>query len=170
MASPYLERQARSVLDALLDATMPQGCGRSAFFRVINAMQLSVMITDRSSGTKGGPRILHVNDALCTMMGYPRDALIGQTPGMFQGPRTDLATAHRFRHRLHNHGQASTRLINYRADGTELTVDLLATQMVLGTPIDDEVYVAYSHRAVSAHVAASAAAGADDAAIFNRRR
>ena len=157
MVSPYLQQQPRTLLDALLDRSLPFENSRAAFFQVMDYLQLAVMITDRASSRADGPRFLYVNNALCKMTGYTREALIGQTPRLFQGPRTDVVKACRFRLALQNTGTASVRLVNYGADGAEMLVDIMASRIALGTPVDDEVYLAFSQR-VAAQTARTVAA------------
>ena len=81
----------------------------------------SVLITDAQLD-KPGPRIVYVNRAFAQMTGYERKEVLGQTPRILQGPKTDRAVLDRLRERLENglsfHGEA----VNYRKDGSEFTM------------------------------------------------
>ena len=82
----------------------------------------SVLITSAKAGPDGYP-IVYVNRAFTEMTGYPADAVIGLTPGILQGPKTDKPTLKRLSQDLAAgrsfHGQA----INYRRDGTEFSLE-----------------------------------------------
>jgi PAS domain S-box-containing protein len=71
-----------------------------------------------------GPRILHVNDAFCRITGYRADELIGQTPRMLQGSRTNRAVLSAMRAALDAHRQFAGELVNYRKDGRDYTVQI----------------------------------------------
>src|SRR5262245_53627520 len=71
-----------------------------------------------------GPRIVHVNDALCRLTGYRSDDLIGNTPRLLQGAKTNRAVLGAMRSALDVHRQFAGELINYRKDGREYCVQL----------------------------------------------
>lgn len=81
----------------------------------------SVLITDAQLDSPG-PRILYVNRAFAQMTGYDREDVLGRTPRILQGPKTDRAVLDRLRERLEQglnfHGEA----INYRKDGSEFVM------------------------------------------------
>ncbi len=81
----------------------------------------SVLITDAQLD-EPGPRIVYVNRAFAQMTGYERKEVLGQTPRILQGPKTDRAVLDRLRERLEQglsfHGEA----VNYRKDGSEFTM------------------------------------------------
>jgi len=78
----------------------------------------SILITEAQLDPPG-PRILFVNPAFTTMTGYTAAEVLGKTPRLLQGPRTDKAVLARLRQTL-SRGQAFRgEVINYRKDGSE---------------------------------------------------
>ncbi len=71
-----------------------------------------------------GPRIVHVNDALCRITGYRPDELIGNTPRLLQGGKTNRAVLAAMRSSLDVHRQFAGELVNYRKGGREYSVEL----------------------------------------------
>ncbi len=65
-----------------------------------------------------GPKIIFVNQAFTKMTGYKPEDVLGQSPRLLQGPKTDRAVLEQLRQSLVKgqifHGEA----INYRKDGT----------------------------------------------------
>ena len=82
----------------------------------------SVLITEGNT-TQGGYPIVYVNQAFTDMTGYGADEIIGKSPAILQGPKTDATVLNRLASDLSAgrtfHGQA----INYRKDGSEFTLE-----------------------------------------------
>lgn len=70
----------------------------------------AVLITDANLAN-GGPLIVYVNPAFCTMTGYTAEELIGLSPRILQGADTDPQVIERLRQCL------SERLFFRRVDG-----------------------------------------------------
>jgi PAS domain S-box-containing protein len=82
----------------------------------------SVMITTAEADHDRYP-IVYVNEAFTAMTGYSVEEVIGKTPAILQGPKTDAAVLERLAADLSAgrlfHGQA----INYRKDGSEFAIE-----------------------------------------------
>lgn len=81
----------------------------------------AICITDANLD-RPGPFIIQVNDKLCEITGYSREELIGKTPRIFQGPKSNR-NAHKLLKEVLPKGeffQATT--VNYRKDGSEFNV------------------------------------------------
>jgi len=78
----------------------------------------SVMITDAQLDLPG-PKIVFVNPAFTQMTGYSSAEVIGQTPRILQGPRTDQDLLARLRETLERGEVFDGEAIQYRKDGTE---------------------------------------------------
>jgi PAS domain S-box-containing protein len=82
----------------------------------------SIMITDAELDLPG-PRIIFVNSAFTRMTGYTMAELVGKTPRIFQGPRTDRSVLQRLRQNLGRGENFAGEAINYRKDGTEFFLE-----------------------------------------------
>ncbi|MEX1213345.1 MAG: PAS domain-containing protein [Balneolaceae bacterium] len=78
----------------------------------------SILITDLEMEDPG-PRIVYVNDGFTRITGYSRDEVIGKSPRILQGEKTDQAVLNRLRERLSSGQPFFGQAINYRKDGTE---------------------------------------------------
>ena len=77
----------------------------------------SIIITDAELDLPG-PRIIFVNPAFTEQTGYSAEEVIGRTPRILQGPRTDRALLDRLRRNLTEGEAFEGEGINYRKDGT----------------------------------------------------
>ena len=66
-----------------------------------------------------GPEIIFVNQAFTKMTGYQADEIIGQTPRILQGEKTDLSIFQDLKSKLRRGEIFFAQAINYRKDGTE---------------------------------------------------
>ncbi|BAU14431.1 chromatic acclimation sensor CcaS [Leptolyngbya sp. NIES-3755] len=90
---------------------------------VVNASD-AVVITEAEPVEPPGPRIIYVNDAFTKMMGYEREEVIGKTPRILQGPKTNWAILKDIRSALKNWQPAIAELVNYHKDGSEVWIEL----------------------------------------------
>ena len=70
-----------------------------------------------------GPTTLYVNEAFVRLTGYPREALIGSTPRLHQGPATDRAELDRLKSNLAAGDAFDGVVWNIRGDGTAYQVE-----------------------------------------------
>lgn len=96
--------------------------GAELALQVIESWREAVVVTDAVLD-EPGPRIVAVNDAFCSMCGWPREDLIGRSPRVLQGPGTDALVLRAFRRALENDRPFSARTFNYRRDGREYVVE-----------------------------------------------
>lgn len=66
-----------------------------------------------------GPKIIYVNRALEIMTGYRAAEMIGQTPRILQGPKTNKHELQRLKEALRRWEACTVEVVNYRKDGTE---------------------------------------------------
>lgn len=78
----------------------------------------SILITELTL-EKPGPRIVYVNAGFCKMTGYSKEEVIGKTPRILQGPKTDREVLDKLKRRLKEGHSFFGQAINYRKDGSE---------------------------------------------------
>ncbi|GAB4456234.1 MAG: hypothetical protein OHK0029_13850 [Armatimonadaceae bacterium] len=83
-----------------------------------------VVITEAEPVRGVGPRILFVNDAFERHTGYTREKVLGQTPQILQGPKTQPEALERIRKALNNWQPVREELINYKKSGEEIWLEL----------------------------------------------
>ncbi len=83
----------------------------------VRVSRSSIVVTDAELG-RPGPTILWVNDAFERLTGYKRSEVVGRSPRLLQGPRTDRQVLTRLRHLLDAGEDFEGETINYRRDGT----------------------------------------------------
>ncbi len=92
----------------------------------------SVLITEAEPFDLPGPRILYVNEAFTRMTGYTAEEVIGKTPRILQGIKTDKEELKRIGKCLRSWKQCEATLINYKKNGEEFWINFSLN------PVSDE--------------------------------
>lgn len=93
--------------------------------KLVQKISDTVMITEAENiEAPDGPKILYVNDAFTKMSGYSSTEVIGKTPRILQGPKTDKQELKRIKQALQNFESVKSTLINYSKQGEEYYVEL----------------------------------------------
>lgn len=83
-----------------------------------------VLITEAEPFDEPGPRIVFVNDAFERRTGYSREEVIGKTPRILQGPKTQRPELDRMNAALKKWQPVRAELINYTKTGEEFWIEL----------------------------------------------
>ncbi len=75
------------------------------------------------------PKIVYVNEALCRITGYDSDELVGRTPRMLQGKRTDPDALKELRRVLMEGRSHRCEVVNYRKDGTAYDAEIFVSPL-----------------------------------------
>jgi len=88
---------------------------------MLESMTESVLITTADLD-EPGPYIIYVNPAFEKMTGWHREEIIGKSPRVLQGPRTEHGVFQNLRDKLLKGEIWSGQTVNYRKDGTEFNM------------------------------------------------
>lgn len=101
---------------------------REAQLRLLESVVITtndaVVITEAEPFDEPGPRIVYVNPAFTRMTGYTLEEVLGKTPRILQGEKTERAALARIRTALQNWQPVRVDLINYHKDGSQFWVEL----------------------------------------------
>lgn len=87
----------------------------------LETVREAVLITDCQLDLPG-PVIVYANPAFCDMTGYAVAELIGKTPRLLQGPKTDIALLQTLRRQLQAGEVFKGETVNYRKDGSPFQI------------------------------------------------
>jgi PAS domain S-box-containing protein len=86
--------------------------------------QDGILITEAKQLDEPGPKLLYVNQAFTRITGYDLNEVLGRTPRLLQGPKTDRSQLDKIRTALSQQKPVQVELLNYRKDGSEFWVEL----------------------------------------------
>ena len=78
----------------------------------------SILITELNL-EKPGPKIVYVNEGFTRMTGYTKEEVLGKSPRILQGEKTDRHVLDRLKERLIEGQAFFGHTVNYRKDGSE---------------------------------------------------
>jgi PAS domain S-box-containing protein len=84
----------------------------------------AILITEAHPVEMPGPRIVYVNEAFTKMTGYTLEEVVGKTPRLLQGPKSDRENLMRINKALKNWETCESTHINYKKNGEEFWVNL----------------------------------------------
>lgn len=94
---------------------------------VITNTSDAVLITEAEPFDFPGPRIVYVNEAFTKMTGYAADEVIGKSPRMLQGPKSDKVELAKLKKALQNWESCEITTINYKKNGEEFWINFSVT-------------------------------------------
>jgi PAS domain S-box-containing protein len=90
----------------------------------VERMNDMLLITDATPNQPGGPTVVYVNKAFEQITGYRADEIIGKTPSMLQGPKTQRETLNRINAQLKDWKPVREEVLNYTKQGEEFWLEL----------------------------------------------
>ena len=84
----------------------------------------AIVITEAEPIDLPGPRILFVNESFTETTGYSLEDVIGESPRILQGPKSDPNTLLEIKHALKNWQPIKCEVLNYKKNGEEFWVEL----------------------------------------------
>lgn len=83
----------------------------------------SIIITEAEPFELPGPKIIFVNEAFCKMTGYTKEEVIGKTPRILQGPKTDQSAIQQMSTAIRKWQKHETTILNYKKTGEEFWIN-----------------------------------------------
>ena len=83
-----------------------------------------ILITEAKQIDRSGPKIVYVNKAFTRSTGYLPSEVIGLTPRILQGPKTDRTQLDKIRTAISRQEAVQVELINYRKDRSEFWAEI----------------------------------------------
>jgi PAS domain S-box-containing protein len=90
----------------------------------VDRMNDMLLITDAAPNQPGGPTVVYVNKAFERNTGYRADEIIGKTPSLLQGPKTQRETLNRINAQLKDWKPVREEVLNYTKQGEEFWLEL----------------------------------------------
>ena len=90
---------------------------------IVNAND-AILISEAAPIDEPGPRIVYANESFLETTGYTLEEVLGKTPRILQGEKTDRAQLDKIRAALEKWEPVVVEMVNYRKDGTEFWVEL----------------------------------------------
>ncbi|WP_413162240.1 putative bifunctional diguanylate cyclase/phosphodiesterase [Capilliphycus salinus ALCB114379] len=98
-------------------------CQHHVFAKALQLTTDAVMIATSRQHPRQ-PQIIYVNSAFTKLTGYSPEEILGQTPEILTGAKTDRFVLKRLKQALARGRVFQSRIINYRKDGSEFLNDL----------------------------------------------
>ncbi len=90
---------------------------------VITQTKDAVMITDIDTSTEVIPNIIFVNSAFTDMTGYKANEVIGKSPVMFFGPKSDILEFDKLKTAIQDYKECFIETISYKKNGEEFWIN-----------------------------------------------
>jgi len=92
----------------------------------------AVLITEAEPLDEPGPRIVYVNEAFTQMTGYTAEEMMGKTPRILQGPKSDKNELKRLSEAMRRFQPCEITIVNYHKNGDEFWINFAVS------PVTDE--------------------------------
>ncbi len=90
----------------------------------------AIMITEAPSANEFGSRIVYVNEAFTRMTGYTFREIVGKSPKVLQGPKSDREELRRLSQAIKDQQDCEITTINYRKNGDQFWINISVSPVV----------------------------------------
>ena len=97
---------------------------------ILSQVTDAVMVTEVKPIDESKTQIVYVNAAFTSMTGYSAEEVLGKTPSILNGLKTDPKVLEQISQALANYQPLKVELINYRKDGSEFWSEINITPML----------------------------------------
>jgi len=94
-----------------------------ALFKTAADQSFNAITVTRAEAGEPPGEIVYVNEAFTDMTGYEAEEVLGKTPGMLQGPKTDPEVLDRLDRKIQRGDPFHGETVNYRKDGSEFIIE-----------------------------------------------
>jgi PAS domain S-box-containing protein len=101
---------------------LPDALGHALFKKAADQSFDAITVT-RAAGDEAPSEIIYVNEAFTAMTGYEAEEVVGETPGMLQGPKTEREVLDRLDRKIQSGETFHGETVNYRKDGSEFIIE-----------------------------------------------
>ena len=95
----------------------------SPLFKAVAEIAFSSVMVTRATDDNKASEIVYVNDRFTDLTGFSAEEVMGKTPGMMQGPKTDREVLDRLAREVGEGRVFHGRTTNYRKDGSEFEIE-----------------------------------------------
>lgn len=97
---------------------------------ILSQVTDAVMVTEVKAIDESKTQIVYVNAAFTSMTGYSAEEVLGKTPSILNGLKTDPKVLEQISQAMANYQPVKVELINYRKDGSEFWSEINITPML----------------------------------------
>ncbi|WP_138440122.1 PAS domain-containing protein [Marinobacter alexandrii] len=114
---------------------------QSPLFQAVAGLAFESIMVTKASSDHTNSVIVYVNPAFSNLTGYSADEVIGKTPGLLQGPKTERGVKERLAEDLKNNRTFHGDTINYRKDGSTFIIEWKIAPVMDGDEVTHYVAV-----------------------------
>jgi len=114
---------------------------QSPLFQAVAGLAFESVMVTKATSDHTNSVIVYVNEAFTSLTGYSAEEVIGKTPGLLQGPKTEIGVKERLADDLKNNRIFHGDTINYRKDGSTFVIEWKIAPVMDGDEVTHYVAV-----------------------------